>query len=141
MNNEKNKGFKGSCLCGAVHFESRVDAQLAFHCSCNDCRKTSGTGHCTHVGVPAEEFSVTGDVRFYESPADSGHLIRRSFCGTCGSPVYSKNSRMPHMAFPRASVLEDPGVVTPSMVVYASRAPSWDVFSSDIPSFDEMPDQ
>jgi hypothetical protein len=140
MNDDKKEGFKGSCLCGSVKFESRADPQFAFHCSCKDCRKSSGTGHCTHVGVPTEEFTVTGEVRFFECPADSGHLISRGFCGTCGSPVYSRNSRMPHMVFPRASVLDDPEIVAPSMVVYTSRAPSWNVFHTDIPAHDEMPE-
>ena len=88
------KGFSGGCLCGAVRFESTNDAMLAAHCHCIDCRKSSGTGHSTHVVVPEDGFSVSGEVRFYDHPADSGNVVTRGFCPTCGSPSYSKNSGM-----------------------------------------------
>lgn len=59
-------GFTGSCLCGAIRFKSTVDPQVVGHCHCVDCRKSSGTGHCTHLVVPEAAFSVTGPVTFYE---------------------------------------------------------------------------
>jgi hypothetical protein len=84
-----------------------------------DCRKSSGTGHCTHVVIPED---VTGAVTFYDRPADSGNIVRRGFCPTCGSPVYSKNLGMPGVVFPRASSLDDPEIAKPQMVVYATSA-------------------
>ena len=96
-------GFEGGCLCGAVRYQSKADPQVVGHCYCVDCRKTSGTGHCTHIGVPADGFSVTGEVRFFDKPADSGNVVSRGFCPTCGSAVYSTNSAMSGLVFPRAS--------------------------------------
>lgn len=134
---QTHEGFTGGCLCGAVRFESRAKPNVIVHCYCVDCRKTSGTGHCTHVVVPFDAFRVTGDVRFYDRPTDRGNVVSRGFCAKCGSPVYSKNSGMPHLAFPRASVLDDPEVEGRHMVVYASRAPSWDATDLNVPTFDE----
>ncbi len=118
--------FAGGCLCGAVRFESRVRPQVTVHCYCVDCRKTSGTGHGTHLVVPMEAFTLTGAVRLYERAADSGNIVTRGFCETCGSPVYSVNSGKPNLVFPRASLLDDPEIVQSQMRVYGSRAPSWD---------------
>jgi len=132
-------GFSGGCLCGDVRYESTVDPQLAGHCHCIDCRKSSGTGHCTHVGIPRAAFEVTGEVKFYAHPADSGNMISRGFCPTCGCAIYSINSGMPELVFPRASSLDDPELIQPQVVVYASRAPSWDFVDPDLPSFPEMP--
>lgn len=132
------QGFSGGCLCGAVRFESSADPQLVGHCHCVDCRKSSGTGHCTHIVVPEEAISVTGEVTFYDRPADSGNIVSRGFCPTCGSPVYSRNSGMAGMVFPRASVLDDPDAITPQMIVYASRAPAWDVMDPELPASPEM---
>lgn len=132
-------GFKGGCLCGAVRFESSVDPQMALHCYCVDCRKSSGTGHGTHVVIPEDAFTATGDVTFYDRSADSGNTVSRGFCGACGSPVFSKNSGWPGMVFPRASVLDEPEVVKPQMIVYASRAASWDQLDPSLPTFGEMP--
>ncbi|MFO1036522.1 MAG: GFA family protein [Geminicoccaceae bacterium] len=132
--------FRGGCLCGAVRFESRAAVQLAGHCYCVDCRRSSGTGHCTHAMVPETAFAMTGDVTFYESAADSGHRVSRGFCGICGSPLLSKNAAMPGMVFLRASALDDPEIVKPQMIVYASRAPSWDRLDPTLPAFATMPE-
>lgn len=131
--------FSGGCFCGAVRYESTSEPVAAGHCQCIDCRKSSGSGHCSHLVVPEQAFEVTGEVRFYEAPADSGNIVGRGFCPTCGSPVYSVNSGLPGMIFPRASSLDDPEVFTPQMVVYASRGPSWDHLDPALPKFDTMP--
>lgn len=133
-------GFTGGCLCGAVRFKCTEDPQLVGHCHCVDCRKSSGTGHCTHLVVPETAFSVVGAVTFYDRAADSGNVVSRGFCGTCGSPIYSRNSAMPGVVFPRASVLDNPEVLKPQMIVYASRAPAWDHMDPTLPSFAVMPD-
>lgn len=132
--------FKGGCLCGAVRFESSTEPQLVGHCHCTDCRRSSGTGHSTHAVVPEAGLTVTGKVTFYESAADSGNRVRRGFCGTCGSPLLSMNSAMSGVAFLRVSALDDPEVVKPQMIVYASRAPSWDKMDPALPAFATMPE-
>lgn len=43
------------------------------------------------------------------------------------------------MVFLRASSLDDPKLISPSMVVYASRAVSWDHIGGGLPTFAEMP--
>lgn len=136
--NANAKGFSGRCLCGAVRFESSASPRLVLHCCCEDCRKSSGTGHCTHIAIPKSAFVVKGDVTFYEHRADSGNTISKGFCGTCGSPVHSTNSGYPGVVFPRASVLDDPEMVRPQMIVYASRALSWDKLDETLPAFAEM---
>jgi len=133
-----SSGFTGGCLCGAVRYACESDPQVVAHCHCVDCRKSSGTGHCTHLVVPETAFRVTGEVRFYERQADSGNVVSRGFCPICGSAVYSTNAGMPGMAFPRASSLDDPEVAKPQFVVYASRAPSWDTVDPSLPAYPEM---
>jgi hypothetical protein len=83
---------------------------------------------------------VSGEVKFYDRRADSGNIVSRGFCAICGSPIYSRNSAMPGVVFPRASVLDDPEVVKPQMIVYAGRAPSWDRIDAGLPSFATMPE-
>ena len=110
-------------------------------CYCVDCRKSSGTSHCSHVVVPEAALAVSGEVTVYERPADSGNIVRRAFCGTCGSPIYSKNSRMPDKVFLRASVLDTHEDIAPQMTVYASRAPGWTRIDHTRPVFDIRPDR
>lgn len=130
--------FAGGCLCGAVRYEG-LEQKGGGHCHCNDCRRSSGTGHCSHMIVPEAAFRVTGKVRFYDSMADSGNMVSRGFCPTCGSAIYSTNSGMPGVAFVRASSLDDPNVFQPQMVVFTKRAAAWDHLDSALPAFEAMP--
>lgn len=136
--NSNETGLKGRCLCGAVSFWISATPLAVLHCCCEDCRRSSGTGHCTHIVVPEDAFSLTGDVTFFAHKADSGNTVTKAFCGTCGSPLYSTNSGYPGAVFTRASVLDDPELVQPQMVVYASRAISWDSLDETLPAFAEM---
>jgi hypothetical protein len=133
--------FSGSCLCGAVRYESDADAMVAGHCHCIDCRKSGGTGHCSHLGLPEAGFNVTGELRFFDAPADSGNIVSRGFCPTCGSPIYSTNSAMKGALFVRASSLDDPELFNPQVIVFTKRAPSWDTIPGSLPSFEGMPPQ
>ncbi|MGY9107842.1 MAG: GFA family protein [Alphaproteobacteria bacterium] len=86
--------ISGGCLCGAVRYEGECEPQLMGDCYCVDCRKSSGTAHCSHMGVPLEAMTLSGEVSSFDKPADSGNIVSRSFCPNCGSAVFSTNSGM-----------------------------------------------
>lgn len=130
--------IEGGCLCGAVRYTCEAETGGG-HCHCIDCRKTSGTGHGSHMIVPADEFSVSGEVRFFDKPADSGNMVSRGFCPTCGSAVFSTNAGMEGLVFVRVSSLDDPEQFRPMMVVYTDRAASWDKPDPNLPGFERMP--
>ena len=141
MTDHQGNTFTGGCLCGAVRYEAAAGPVMAAHCYCNDCRRASGTGHCTHVVVPEAGFSLKGTVKGYDRPADSGNMVTRHFCSTCGSAIYSTNSGMPGMVFLRASSLDDPNAISPKAAVFASRAPAWDPVDPALPAFATMPSE
>ena len=128
----------GGCLCGAVRYEVSEAFAMTADCFCTDCRKSSGTGHGTHCVSPAANFALNGKTTSFDKPADSGNIVTRHFCGTCGSAVYSTNNAMPGMTFVRASSLDDPEHAQPAISVYTSSAPSWDPHRVE-PSFARMP--
>lgn len=133
------KTLTGACLCGAVRYVAAGDPAIVGHCYCADCRKSSGTANCTHVALPAQMVKLEGPMSAYARPADSGAVVTRYFCTTCGSAVYSTNAAMAGLVFLRASSLDDPDQVAPQMIVYASRAPKWAAMDPSIPTFPEMP--
>lgn len=134
-----SEGFTGGCLCGGVRYEAKSEPKIVGDCYCDDCRKASGTTHCTHLGLPEADVSVTGHLKFFDKPADTGNVVSRGFCPDCGSAVYSTNSGMPGMLFLRASSLDDIEIAEPQMTVYAGRAPSWAAINRDKPVFEAMP--
>ena len=134
-----SKTISGGCLCGEVRYETSAEPMIAGQCQCVDCRKSSGSGHCSHLGVPEDGFTATGALTSYDKPADSGNIVTRKFCPTCGAAILSTNSGVPGMVFVRASSLDDPEVFQPQLAVYTSRGPSWDKLDPALPSFPEMP--
>jgi len=132
-------GFDGGCLCGSVRYSAREDFGGG-HCHCLDCRRTSGTGHGSHLIVAEDGFQLQGVVKGFSKPADSGNIVTRYFCPECGSAIYSRNAAMPGLVFLRASSLDDPEVFRPQMVVYTDRAASWDRMDPALPGFARMPD-
>jgi hypothetical protein len=131
--------MSGGCLCGAVRYRAAAAPLAAVKCYCAECRRTSGTGHATHVVMPTSAVAVTGAVNTYSNPADSGSKITRAFCPTCGTIVYSLNSSMPGTTHLRGSTLDDVSEISPQFSVYACRAPAWDPVSPQLPAFDKMP--
>ncbi len=134
-----NGSITGGCLCGAVRYECAAEPVAAGHCHCEDCRRTSGTGHGSHMAVPAAAFALSGEVKTFDKPADSGNVVGRAFCPTCGAAVYSVNSGNKDLVFLRASSLNDLEAFKPQLVVYAAKAASWDLVDSSLPAFEAMP--
>lgn len=132
-----SEGFSGGCVCGAVRFTSESPPQLVAHCHCTDCRKSGGAGHATHVIVAAETFSVSGPLSVYERLGDSGHIVSRTFCSVCGSPLFARYQIRPEAVHIRASSLDDPAEITPDLIVYASNALPWVAMDPTLPAFPE----
>ena len=134
-----SQSFSGGCLCGAIRYTCSAVPMMMGHCHCEDCRRSSGSGHSSHLLVPEASIALTGTPKAYDRAADSGNVVTRLFCPTCGAAILSRNAAMPGMTFLRASSLDDLEVFQPQMHVYMSRAASWDGANADLPTFALMP--
>ena len=135
------KTLTGGCLCGAVRYTVNSDFIFSGKCYCEDCRKSSGTGHGSVFAVPEASVQMTGKLTEYKKNGSSGQPIARSFCPVCGSRIASKAAVMPGVMMLTASSLDDPNAFTTQMSVFASRAPAWDQPPAGAPAFAEMPPQ
>lgn len=131
--------FKGSCLCGAVTFKGVTNPSFVSHCCCQDCRKTSGTGHSTDFGATWDEVSIEGALNTFSNLADSGNTITRHFCPTCGSKIATTNSAYPNDVAINIATLETPDAFTPDTIHYASDKIAWDKLDLELelPKVDE----
>ena len=121
----------GGCACGAVRYESGSAAEFSLHCQCRHCQRASGTGHGSSIVVPAETFSLTGTLSFYDRESDRGTIVSRGFCPVCGSPVLNKNSGYPDKRYIHVGSLDDPSVFRPDAVVFSESAQPWDFIATD----------
>lgn len=132
--------LSGQCLCGSITYECSEEAVMGGHCQCRDCQKISGAGHISSLAVPRGSLTIKGALRFHETTADSGNVVRRGFCPQCGCHIYAENSGLPQFEFLRAGSLHNLELFKPGMVVYAGSGPSWDHTDPALPKFDTMPE-
>ncbi|KAJ4401440.1 hypothetical protein N0V82_010869, partial [Gnomoniopsis sp. IMI 355080] len=80
-------------------------------CHCLDCRKITGSTHSTNLVVPTATFSLTkGTPKEYRhSDNDSGNPVILSFCGDCGSTVWSRTSTYGDTTVIKAGTLDEGG--------------------------------
>ena len=76
----------GSCLCGAIEWETTGPVKMAINCHCSMCRKSHGSGFATFATVDAPRFRWRKgeDQALSYASSDSGE---RRFCRTCGSAL------------------------------------------------------
>ena len=131
--------YNGGCLCGAVRYECNAEPIFMGNCHCRDCQKASGSAYEAAIGVPAPALKITGNVKYFDSKADSGNMVSRGFCPECGSRLFGKSSGMAQLAIIMAASLDDPKQFQPGMDVYTSSAQPWDHMNPAVPKFPKMP--
>jgi hypothetical protein len=125
--------IRGGCLCGAVRFRSTAAPLTARYCWCTDCQKFGAGNATVNVVFSKPDVTVEGELAVYESLADSGSRMRRSFCPRCGTPLFSEAEPRPHLIVIRAGALDDPEAARPASTIWASSAPSWACIDPDLP--------
>jgi hypothetical protein len=130
--------MKGSCLCGAVTYETagRPISFVFDHCS--RCRKASGSAFKAEILVEAADFRwVSGQalVKLYEAPIrKTPPGYRSAFCTVCGGPVPIVDDRV--INIPAGTLDDDPGLRPERHIFVASKAP-WFEIADHLPRFSE----
>jgi hypothetical protein len=131
--------FAGGCRCGEIRYEVASEPLAVMNCHCRDCQYASGTGFSTVVIVPTAAFKLTkGTPKRYTVQGDSGSDVTRSFCATCGTPVYSEPPG--GMITPvKAATLDDPRWLKMSGAIYTKSALPWSYIDPDLLQFEKLP--
>jgi hypothetical protein len=83
--------------------------------------------------------SHAGALRQWDSRADSGRHMRRSFCGDCGTQVFSESLENVELMVIRVGTLDDPADVQPTMVIWTASAPPWARIDPALQAFPGQP--
>jgi hypothetical protein len=124
--------FVGGCLCGAVRFRSTAPPLTTRYCWCRDCQYFAAGNATVNCVFPRECVTIDGETRAYESRAASGNLMRRHFCPTCGTPLFSLAESRPGWVIVRAGVLDDPNRAEPAGSIWVASAPRWACVDPDL---------
>lgn len=129
----------GGCLCGAVRYTFTAPPLFTRSCWCRVCQYLAAGNATVNVGFPSAALNVVGDLRVYASVADSGNRMRRSFCPSCGTPVFSASDARPNAIIVRAGTLDDPELGKPAGIIWTDSAPSWACLDPALPTTPKQP--
>jgi len=130
--------LRGSCLCGAVNYEIEGELGPIMFCHCARCRKVNGTAFLAAAPVAAEQFQfLSGQEKVVEYESSPG--VFRVFCGTCGSPLFSKRDTMPGTYRFRLGTLDTPIAGKPTAHIFVADKAEWYEICDDLPQFAERP--
>jgi hypothetical protein len=108
-------------------------------CHCDDCRKSTGTGHSSNAFFKKSDVEIEGETSSYDSITDTGSTVTRHFCPNCGSRLFGTNNIVTDIISVSAGTLDDSSWFKPNAIVYNKKKPKWDVMDTSIPTFEEMP--
>jgi hypothetical protein len=131
--------ISGGCLCGAVRYSSSAAPIVTRACWCRVCQYIGAGSGTVNVCFPSAELQVRGELRDFPLTADSGNLMHRRFCPTCGTHLFSAAEARPHLVFVRAGTLDDPELARPAMTIWTAAAPSWACISPELPRVPGQP--
>ena len=129
----------GGCLCKAVRYSVSAAPIVTRSCWCRVCQYIGAGSGTVNTGFPSEALKVSGELHEYVMSADSGNVMHRRFCPTCGTHVLTGSEARPHLVFVRAGTLDDPEPARPQLTIWTASAPSWACFDERIPQVERQP--
>jgi len=128
----------GRCLCGTVKFKLTAEPLATRICWCRDCQHLAANG-TVNILVPTEALTISGAVAEYVKTADSGNVITRQFCSSCGTQLFAKSSGRPQFRVLRVGNLDEPSSIQPTMNIWASSAPTWACLDASLERVEGQP--
>lgn len=135
----EKKFASGQCLCGEVKYTISSKPLTMAQCHCNDCRKSTGTGHASNAFFKKEDIAIEGTPSSYSKETDTGSINTRYFCSSCGSRLFSERDNAKGLMGVAAGCLDDNSWFKANAIVFNKSKPIWDKMDDSIPTFEEMP--
>jgi hypothetical protein len=129
----------GGCRCSSIRFTLTAEPLIVRACWCRDCQYWSAGNATINLIVPQSALTVDGTPAHFESLADSGNHMRRSFCANCGTPLFSQSLENTGFLVIRAGALDNAGDIRPQVTIWTASAPAWAIIDPSLPSFPEQP--
>lgn len=129
----------GGCRCGAIRYTLSAEPLATRLCWCCDCQYWALGNAAVNIMVPRAAVAVAGTPRRYHSVADSGNAMRRSFCGDCGTHLFSESSGNQLNMVVRVGTLDNAGGIAPTVVIWTASAPAWAHIDPTLQAFPGQP--
>lgn len=132
------KAISGGCLCGAVRYSASSKPIATRQCWCRLCQSLAAGNATINVAFSKVDFVVEGELHDYSCKADSGNVMHRRFCPTCGVHLFSEAEERPNIIVVRVGTLDETESVEIDAIIWTSEAPSWAYLNPDLPQFEHQ---
>jgi hypothetical protein len=82
---------------------------------------------------------IFGEPATYILQSEAGNTVTRLFCGTCGSPLFGKNTGMPGVMTVCMGTLDTSDGMLPQVEIFLRTQRDWDRPNPTIQTFDAQP--
>ncbi len=125
--------LRGSCLCGAITYESGELIAPIVNCHCETCRKAHGAAFSSVGRVNRSEFRWTsGEEKLRHFESSPGKL--RHFCAECGSHLMAERIDQSAVLLRLGCLDSDPGT-HPAIHIWTSDGAVWFEIHDDLPQY------
>jgi hypothetical protein len=128
----------GGCLCGAIRYRLTAQPVTCRICWCRDCQRISSNGTVNAI-FPTASIEISGTPGEYTSAGESGNLVSRRFCASCGSHLFADSTGRAGLIVVRVGTLDAPSAITPSANIWTSSAPDWACMDATLPKIEKQP--
>ena len=130
---------EGGCLCGAVRYRAVGSPEFVAVCHCKNCQRNSGSAFSVNCAFRKDAVTIQGTLSVYEDKGDTGDVVRRLFCGKCGTPIESQSTfSASHYTVLKAGTFDEPRVFTPDTEVYCASAFPWLTDGAERPRYQRL---
>src|SRR2546421_4952895 len=118
---------EGSCLCGAVRYQTEGRPLRTSACHCSSCQRRTGSAFGLGAYFKAEQVRIVrGELRTYEHHSDeSGRWLRFQFCPKCGTQVTWTSEGLAGMRAVGLGTFDDPKWLKVERFGWFSSAHPW----------------
>ncbi len=110
----------GRCACGQVSYACAIEGEVAL-CSCDLCRRSSGSAFQAWVNGARASLHVTGETASWTSTTHA----TRHFCAGCGSPLFLFEVDEPAIVELCAGSIDAPDGIAGARHAFVDKRPAW----------------
>ncbi len=127
------------CHCGDLQLRCEGEPAKVSMCHCLDCQRRTGSAFSVAVFYPVGKVAIGGETRVFNRPSASGFAVNFHFCPRCGSNVFWRPERMPHLVGVAAGAFGDPDFSAPQQAVWTKDRHAWVTLPDGMPCFEAGP--
>ncbi|CAI7591269.1 unnamed protein product [Penicillium glandicola] len=119
--------YQGHCNCESIRVTLPQQPPTSVVCHCDCCKRAGGGAFSINYLVNENELTVddpnaTLKIYVYKN-SFSGNTVKRHFCSSCGSPVFTESPNVPGKVFLKAALFDR--VSPPADEVFVNKKYQW----------------